>query len=129
MRRAAREFGLPAPKGIALIGLPGTGKSLTAKTIGALWGVPLLRLDVGAIYSSYMGESEKRARHALRKMQSTVDRAVEDERVRAEGEAEAREGKALRERVAGMVKEAMGKVEEVEVGEEERKWLRELATK
>ena len=62
-------------------------------------------------------------------MQSTVDRAVEDERVRAEGEAEAREGKALRERVAGMVKEAMGKVEEVEVGEEERKWLRELATK
>ncbi len=63
---AAREFGLPAPKGIALIGLPGTGKSLTAKTIGALWGVPLLRLDVGAIYSSYMGESEKRARHALR---------------------------------------------------------------
>lgn len=63
---AAREFGLPPPKGIALIGLPGTGKSLTAKTIGALWRVPLLRLDVGAIYSSYMGESEKRARQALR---------------------------------------------------------------
>lgn len=63
---AARDFGLPPPKGIALIGLPGTGKSLTAKTIGAMWGVPLLRLDVGAIYSSYMGESERRARHALK---------------------------------------------------------------
>ncbi len=63
---AAREFGLPAPKGVALIGLPGTGKSLTAKAVGRLWGVPLLRLDVGAIYSSYMGESERRARHALR---------------------------------------------------------------
>ena len=62
---AARDFGLPPPKGVALIGLPGTGKSLTAKAIGALWGVPLLRLDVGAIYSSYMGESERRARHAL----------------------------------------------------------------
>ena len=62
---AARDFGLPPPKGVALIGLPGTGKSLTAKAIGALWGVPLLRLDIGAIYSSYMGESERRARHAL----------------------------------------------------------------
>ena len=61
---AARDFGLPPPKGIALIGLPGTGKSLTAKTIGAMWGVPLLRLDVGAIYSSYMGESEGCCRSA-----------------------------------------------------------------
>ena len=67
---AARDFGLPAPKGIALIGLPGTGKSLTAKTIGAMWGVPLLRMDVGAIYSSYMGESEKRARRALKLAES-----------------------------------------------------------
>jgi hypothetical protein len=63
---AARAFGLPPPKGIALIGLPGTGKSLTAKTIGAMWGLPLLRLDIGAIYSSFMGESERRAREALR---------------------------------------------------------------
>jgi AAA+ superfamily predicted ATPase len=64
--QAARDFGLPPPKGIALIGLPGTGKSLTAKAIGALWGLPLLRLDVGAIYSSFMGESERRARESLR---------------------------------------------------------------
>src|SRR6185369_8364429 len=40
----ARDYGLPAPKGIALIGIPGTGKSLTAKMIGGLWHLPLLRL-------------------------------------------------------------------------------------
>jgi SpoVK/Ycf46/Vps4 family AAA+-type ATPase len=62
----AREYGLPAPKGIALIGIPGTGKSLTAKMIGGLWGLPLLRLDVGALFGSLVGESEERVRRALR---------------------------------------------------------------
>ncbi|MEW5872057.1 MAG: AAA family ATPase [Chloroflexota bacterium] len=62
----ARDYGLPAPKGIALIGIPGTGKSLTAKMIGGLWRLPLLRLDVGALYGSLVGESEERARQALR---------------------------------------------------------------
>lgn len=62
----AREYGLPAPKGIALIGIPGTGKSLTAKMIGGLWRLPLLRLDVGSLYGSLVGESEERARRALR---------------------------------------------------------------
>jgi AAA+ superfamily predicted ATPase len=61
----ARVYGLPAPKGIALIGIPGTGKSLTAKMIGGLWRLPLLRLDVGSLYGSLMGESEERARKAL----------------------------------------------------------------
>ncbi|MEW6156174.1 MAG: AAA family ATPase [Verrucomicrobiota bacterium] len=64
--REAREYGLPAPKGIALIGIPGTGKSLTAKMIGGLWRLPLLRLDVGALFGSLVGESEERARRALR---------------------------------------------------------------
>ncbi|MGH3240389.1 MAG: AAA family ATPase [Spirillospora sp.] len=63
---AAREFRLPAPKGIALIGIPGTGKSLTAKMIGGMWRLPLLRLDVGALYGSLVGESEERVRRALR---------------------------------------------------------------
>lgn len=62
----AREYGLPAPKGIALIGIPGTGKSLTAKMIGGLWRLPLLRLDVGSLFGMYVGESEERARRALR---------------------------------------------------------------
>lgn len=62
----ARDYGLPAPKGIALIGIPGTGKSLTAKMIGGLWHLPLLRLDVGALFGSLVGESEERARRALR---------------------------------------------------------------
>jgi AAA+ superfamily predicted ATPase len=62
----AQRYGLPAPKGLALIGIPGTGKSLTAKMIGRLWRVPLLRLDVGALFSSLVGESEERLRQALR---------------------------------------------------------------
>lgn len=64
--RQARDYGLPAPKGIALVGLPGTGKSLVAKMIGSLWKLPLLRLDVGALFGSFVGESEERARRALR---------------------------------------------------------------
>jgi AAA+ superfamily predicted ATPase len=62
----ARDYGLPAPKGIALLGIPGTGKSLTAKMIGGLWRIPLLRLDVGSLFGSLVGESEERARRALR---------------------------------------------------------------
>ncbi|TYB45419.1 AAA family ATPase [Actinomadura chibensis] len=62
----ARDYGLPAPKGIALIGIPGTGKSLTAKMIGGLWRLPLLRLDVGALFGSLVGEAEERTRQALR---------------------------------------------------------------
>jgi SpoVK/Ycf46/Vps4 family AAA+-type ATPase len=62
----AAAYGLPAPKGLALIGIPGTGKSLTAKMIGGLWRLPLLRLDVGALFGSLVGESEERARQALR---------------------------------------------------------------
>jgi SpoVK/Ycf46/Vps4 family AAA+-type ATPase len=62
----ARDYGLPAPKGIALIGIPGTGKSLTAKMIGGLWRLPLLLLDMGALFGSLVGESEERTRRALR---------------------------------------------------------------
>lgn len=62
----AKEYGLPAPRGIALIGIPGTGKSLTAKAIGGMWHLPLIRLDVGAVFGSLVGESEERIRTALR---------------------------------------------------------------
>ncbi len=61
----ARDFMLPAPKGIALIGIPGTGKSLTAKIIGSYWQMPLLKLDAGSLFGSLVGESEERTRKAL----------------------------------------------------------------
>jgi len=63
--RRARKYGLPAPKGIALIGIPGTGKSLTAKTVASLWRMPLLRFDLGAVFGSYVGQSEENCRRAL----------------------------------------------------------------
>src|SRR5256885_13182016 len=60
----AREFGLPLPKGILLIGVPGCGKSLTAKAVGAAWRMPLLRLDVGKIFGGLVGASEGNIRKA-----------------------------------------------------------------
>lgn len=63
---AARAYGLPAPKGAMLVGVPGCGKSLTAKAIATAWGVPLLRLDLGALKSKFVGESEANMRKALR---------------------------------------------------------------
>ncbi len=61
----ARIARLPYPKGVALIGIPGTGKSLTAKMVSGLWKLPLLRLDVGAVFASLLGESEANMRRAI----------------------------------------------------------------
>ncbi|OIP41058.1 MAG: ATPase [Deltaproteobacteria bacterium CG2_30_63_29] len=61
----AREFGLPLPKGILLLGIPGCGKSLTAKAVGAMWQMPLLRLDVGKVFSGLVGSSEENMRKAI----------------------------------------------------------------
>jgi AAA+ superfamily predicted ATPase len=62
---AARAFGLPEPKGILLLGAQGCGKSLTAKCVAAEWRLPLLRLDVGRIFSSFVGSSEQNLRRAI----------------------------------------------------------------
>jgi ATP-dependent 26S proteasome regulatory subunit len=62
----AREFGLPAPRGVLLLGVPGCGKSLTAKAIGATWNLPLLRFDVGSVFGKYVGESEANLRRVLK---------------------------------------------------------------
>ncbi len=62
----ARDFGLPMPKGILLIGVPGCGKSLTAKAVGSAWQMPLLRLDVGKIFGGLVGQSEENIRKAIR---------------------------------------------------------------
>ena len=57
--------GLPSPKGVLITGVQGTGKSLAAKVTAADWGVPLLRLDLGALYDKYHGETERKLRDAL----------------------------------------------------------------
>ena len=61
----ARQFGLPQPKGLLLLGVQGCGKSLTAKAVASLWKLPLLRLDVGRIFSGLVGSSEERMRKAI----------------------------------------------------------------
>jgi len=61
----AQAYGLPSPKGCLIVGVPGTGKSLAAKAFGTALGVPMLRLDIGALFGSLVGESERRAREAL----------------------------------------------------------------
>jgi hypothetical protein len=71
----ARAYGLPAPKGALLVGVPGCGKSLTAKAIATAWGVPLLRVDLGALKSKFVGESEGNLRKAFRVIES-VGRCV-----------------------------------------------------
>lgn len=62
----AGTFGLPAPKGVLLLGAPGCGKSLTAKAIARAWQMPLLRLDFGRIFSGLVGSSEENMRRALK---------------------------------------------------------------
>lgn len=71
----ARAYGLPAPKGMLLVGPPGTGKSLSAKAVATSWGVPLLRIDLGALKSKFVGESEANLRKAFRVIE-TVGRCV-----------------------------------------------------
>ena len=62
---AARAANVPFPRGVALIGVPGTGKSLSAKMLSGIWKMPLLRLDVGALFGSLLGESEQNMRKAI----------------------------------------------------------------
>lgn len=61
----ARRYGIPNPKGILLVGIQGTGKSLSAKTIAHQWRLPLLRLDSGRLFSGIVGESESRVRQMI----------------------------------------------------------------
>lgn len=58
--------GLDPPRGILLLGVQGSGKSLAAKATAGVWGVPLLRLDFGTLYDKYFGESERNLRNALK---------------------------------------------------------------
>lgn len=68
----AKRFGIERrPKGVLLLGIPGTGKSLAAKIIAREWNLPLVRLDMGAIQNMYVGASEQRIREALRIVEAT----------------------------------------------------------
>jgi AAA+ superfamily predicted ATPase len=62
----AVEFGLDPPRGVLMLGVQGAGKSLCAKAIAAAWQQPLLRLDPGTLYNSYIGNSERNLRQALK---------------------------------------------------------------
>lgn len=66
----AREYGIEPPKGVVLVGPPGTGKSLIAKAIASELGVPLVRLDFGRVFNSLVGASEQRMRTALKMVES-----------------------------------------------------------
>jgi hypothetical protein len=66
----AKAYGLPEPKGILLVGVPGTGKSLTPKNIARNWGAPLVRLDVGAVFGSLVGQTEAQMRAVLQAVEA-----------------------------------------------------------
>ena len=66
----AKKFGVDTPKGLLLVGMPGCGKSLTAKVASRMFNVPLLRLDIGRLLGKYVGESEHNLRMALKMSES-----------------------------------------------------------
>ncbi|MCH4072052.1 AAA family ATPase [Pseudoramibacter sp.] len=62
---AAKKYNIPAPKGVLITGIPGCGKSLTAKAMSTIWNLPLLKLDMGKIFSGIVGSSEENMRRAI----------------------------------------------------------------
>lgn len=67
---SAQKYGLPSPKGVLITGVPGCGKSLIAKSISAMWQLPLLRLDMGKIFSGIVGSSEENMRKAIQTVEA-----------------------------------------------------------
>lgn len=68
----AKQFGLPTPKGVLLLGHPGSGKSYVCKSLASLWNVPLLRLDVGKVMSGRVGSSEQNMRRVIKLVESVA---------------------------------------------------------
>jgi AAA+ superfamily predicted ATPase len=66
----ATEFGITPPRGVLVLGVQGAGKSLCAKAIATAWQQPLYRLDCGTLYNSYIGESERNLRKALKQIEA-----------------------------------------------------------
>lgn len=67
---SARKYGLPSPKGVLITGVPGCGKSLISKSISSMWQLPLLRLDMGKIFSGIVGSSEENMRKAIKTVEA-----------------------------------------------------------
>ena len=100
---AAREFGLAAPRGVLLTGVPGCGKSLVSRAIAGSWGMALAALDVGRLHGSLVGESESRLRQALAAAETMAPVVLwvdEFEKVFSDGEAN--DG-GVSQRVLGML--------------------------
>ena len=62
----AKKYGLEIPRGILLLGIPGTGKSLCAKAVGSAWQFPIIKMDMGKVFGKYVGDSESNIRKALK---------------------------------------------------------------
>ena len=87
----AQRSGLTFPKGILLLGVPGSGKSLCAKAVAMEWGLPLLKMDPSSLYNKYIGETEKNFKRAMQtaeKMSPVVLWIDEIEKILATGEQE-----------------------------------------
>jgi len=68
----AQSYGVQTPKGMLMVGVPGCGKSLASKTLSVMWDLPLIRLDVGALMGSLVGQSESNLRQALKVAESAA---------------------------------------------------------
>lgn len=68
----AKAFGIDPPRGVLLLGVPGCGKSLSAKAVAGEWSLPLIKLDPSRLYSKYVGETEGRLRDALHLTESVA---------------------------------------------------------
>lgn len=66
----AKAFGVDQPKGILLVGIPGAGKSLAAKSIASVLGIPCIKFDVGKVFGQYIGQSENQMRAALKQVEA-----------------------------------------------------------
>lgn len=64
-REVLEQYALQAPRGVLLMGVPGCGKSFSAKMIASRWSLPLFRFDLGSVYDKYVGETERRMQEAL----------------------------------------------------------------
>ncbi len=108
-----QEYDLGAPKGILLVGVPGCGKSLTAKLVAQEWELPLFRFDIGAVFDKWVGESEKKMREALQFIENVSPCVLwidEIEKVLATTEAGNETGKRVLGEFLFWLQEASSKV-------------------